>query len=125
MLHCSEDILYLLNKDKDGIKQTEFGRAGRGLSEITKQKIEELELPGIDFEESFKRYYPKGDFASYTIGYAKTDDKGTINGEMGIEKYYNELLSGEDGYLKYQKDLSQFYSYLKFHLKHHLWTFFQ
>ena len=100
-----EDILYLLNKDKDGIKQTEFGRAGRGLSEITKQKIEELELPGIDFEESFKRYYPKGDFASYTIGYAKTDDKGTINGEMGIEKYYNELLSGEDGYLKYQKDL--------------------
>ena len=35
-----EDILYLLNKDKDGIKQTEFGKAGRGLSEITKKKIE-------------------------------------------------------------------------------------
>lgn len=100
-----EDILYLLNKDKDGIKQTEFGKAGRGLSEITKKKIDELELPGIDFEESFKRYYPKGDFASYTIGYAKNQDDGTIKGEMGIEKYYNELLSGEDGYIKYQKDL--------------------
>ncbi len=100
-----EDILYRLNKDKDGLKQTEFGIAGRGLNEITKKKIEDLNLPGIDFEESYTRYYPKGDFASYTIGYAKVDDKGNINGEMGIEKYYNDLLSGEDGYEKYQKDL--------------------
>ncbi len=100
-----EDILYRLNKDKDGLKQTEFGKAGKGLSEITKQKIDDLNLPGIGFTESFKRYYPKGDFASYTIGYAKTDDDGNINGEMGIEKYYNDLLSGEDGFEKYQKDL--------------------
>lgn len=100
-----EDILYRLNKDKDGLTQTEFGKAGRGLSEITKKKIDELELPGIGFEESFKRYYPKGDFASYTIGYAKTDDEGTIKGEMGIEKYYNDLLAGVDGEETYQKDL--------------------
>lgn len=100
-----EDILYRLNKYKDGLKQTEFGKAGKGLSEITKQQIEDLNLPGLDFEESYKRYYPKGDFASYTLGYAKTDDNGNINGEMGIEKYYNNLLSGEDGYRKYQKDL--------------------
>lgn len=100
-----EDILYRLNKDKDGLKQTEFGVAGKGLSEITKQQIEELELPGIGFEESYRRYYPKGDFASYTLGYAKTDENGKIVGEMGIEKYYDDLLSGEDGYRKYQKDL--------------------
>lgn len=100
-----EDILYRLNKDAEGLKQTEFGTAGKGLTEITKKKIDNLNLPGLDFEESFKRYYPKGDFASYTIGYAKTDDTGKISGEMGIEKYYDELLSGEDGYRKYQKDL--------------------
>lgn len=100
-----EDILYRLNKDKDGLTQTEFGKAGRGLSEITKKKIDDLELPGIAFEESFKRYYPKGDFASYTIGYAKEDDSGTIKGEMGIEKYYDDLLAGEDGEEQYQKDL--------------------
>jgi penicillin-binding protein 2B len=28
-----------------------------------------------------------------------------ITGEMGIEKYFNDYLSGKDGYLKYQKDL--------------------
>ena len=26
-----------------------------------------------------------------------------ITGEMGIEKYFNDYLSGKDGYLKYQK----------------------
>ena len=102
-----EDILYLLNKDKDGIKQTEFGTAGRGLNELTKKKIEDLNLPGIDFIETSKRYYPKGNFASYVIGYAKTenDENCTITGEMGIEKQYNKILKGVDGYISYQKDL--------------------
>ena len=29
----------------------------------------------------------------------------TISGEMGIEKYYDKILKGEDGYVTYQKDL--------------------
>ena len=106
-----EEILKYLNKE--GIYQTEFGTIGKGLTEITKEKIEELNLPGIDFVESFKRYYPKGDFASYVLGYAKeevtTNEDGseetTMTGEMGIEKYYDSTLKGEDGYTTYQKDL--------------------
>lgn len=101
-----EDILYRLNKDKDGLKQTYFGVAGNNLNQITKKKIDDLELPGIGFEESFIRYYPKGDFASYVVGYAKkSDDDETIKGELGIEKEYNTILKGEDGYVTYQKDL--------------------
>lgn len=99
-----EEILSYLNKENK--YQTEFGKAGRGLSEIEKKKIDELDLPGIDFIESYKRYYPKGDFASYTLGYAKQMEDGTLQGEMGIEKHYNDLLSGEDGFIKYQKDLN-------------------
>lgn len=106
-----EEILKYLNKE--GVYQTEFGTAGKGLTELTKEAIEELDLPGIDFVESFKRYYPKGDFASYVLGYAKeettTNEDGeeetTITGEMGIEKYYDSTLKGEDGYTTYQKDL--------------------
>ena len=103
-----EDILRYLNKEN--VYQTEFGTKGKNLTELTKQKIDLLNLPGIDFIESYKRYYPKGDFASYTIGYAKTniDDETQdeeIVGEMGIEKQYNSLLKGEDGYKTYQKDL--------------------
>ena len=98
-----ETILNYLKKEN--VYQTEFGKAGKGLSELQKNKIDALNLPGIDFIENYKRYYPKGDFASYILGYAKTNDDGTIKGEMGIEKYYDDLLSGEDGYIKYQKDL--------------------
>lgn len=101
-----EELLTKLNKE--GVYQTEFGNKGRGLSELTKNKIEELNLPGIDFIEGYKRYYPKGQFLSYTLGYAKNneqEDDDTITGEMGIEKYYDKILKGKDGSVTYQKDL--------------------
>ena len=87
-----EEILGYL--EKENVYQTEFGTKGKGLSELQKKQIDDLNLPGLDFIESFKRYYPKGNFASYTIGYTKSasDEDSTINGEMGIEKEYNEIL---------------------------------
>ena len=99
-----DEVLERLNKEN--VYQVEFGTKGKGLNELTKKQIEDLNLPGLDFIESFKRYYPKGNFASYTIGYTKTDEeKNTTTGEMGIEKQYNEILKGEAGYITYQKDL--------------------
>ncbi|MBQ6404467.1 MAG: penicillin-binding protein [Bacilli bacterium] len=99
-----EEVLHFLNKE--GLYQTEFGSKGRGLTELVKTQIDALNLPGLDFIESFKRYYPKGNFASYTIGYTKnSEEDSTMKGEMGIEKQYNEILKGEDGYTTYQKDL--------------------
>jgi len=100
-----DEILKYLNKEN--VYQTEFGSKGKGLNELTKKKIEDLNLPGLDFIESFKRYYPKGQFASYTLGYAKStnDEDATIKGEMGIEKQFDTFLKGEDGYTSYQKDL--------------------
>lgn len=106
-----EECLRYLNKEN--VYQTEFGSKGRGLSELTKNKIQKLELPGIDFIESYKRYYPKGEFLSYAIGYAKnneanSDDSSNITGEMGIEKYYDKILKGKNGSITYQKDLRGF-----------------
>ena len=97
-----EEILALLNKE--GVYQTEFGKAGKSINEIQKDKILALGLPGIDFIETQTRYYPNGNFLSYAIGYAKTDSSGEITGEMGIEKQYDDILSGTDGYVTYQKD---------------------
>ena len=100
-----DEVLKYLNKE--GVYQTEFGSHGKGLSELDKKKIEDLNLPGLDFIESYKRYYPKGQFLSYTLGYAKasSDDEDDISGEMGVEKYYDKILKGKDGYVTYQKDL--------------------
>lgn len=89
---------------KENVYQTEFGPKGKGLNEITKDKIVAASLPGIDFIETTKRYYPYGDFASYLVGYAKTDEEGNTVGELGIEKKFNDKLEGVDGYTIYQKD---------------------
>ena len=95
-----EKILELLNKD---LYQVELRPGGYRISEVTKAKIEKLELPGIDFiSNSKKRYYSKSTFASYIVGYAKEND-GVLQGELGVEGYYDDLLSGTNGYTKYLK----------------------
>lgn len=96
-----ETILGLLNRKA---YQVELGPGGRGITELKKEEIEELNLPGIDFIEDQKRYYPNGDFASYILGYAKKQDNGTILGELGIESKYESILKGTDGSTKYQQD---------------------
>lgn len=96
-----EYILGLLNTK--GAYQVELGPGGRDISEKLKLDIEALELPGIDFISGTKRYYPYGDFASYIIGYTRKYD-GTIVGELGVESYYNNELTGKDGYTTYQRD---------------------
>jgi penicillin-binding protein 2B len=104
LINMSKDsILALLNKSN--LYQVELGPGGKGISEITKDNIEKLQLPGIDFIQTSKRYYPNNDFLSYTLGYAQKYDNKIV-GEMGIEKYFNDYLKGKDGYLEYQKDLN-------------------
>ena len=99
-----ERILKILNQK--GLYQVEFGNAGRGLTQLQKEQIEKLKLPGIGFVNTNKRYYPNLDFASYTLGYVTTNDDGEMNGEMGIESYYNKELTGTNGSLEYQVDAS-------------------
>ena len=99
-----KDILDILNQ-KDRY-QVEFGLAGKGLTELEKESIEKLNLSGIGFIEDEKRYYPNGDFSSYTIGFASNDEDGKIKGEFGLESLLNDVLSGTDGYTSYQKDLN-------------------
>ncbi len=97
-----ETILKYLNKEN--VYQTEFGPKGKGLNEITKDRIKATKLPGLDFIETTKRYYPCGDFASYLIGYAKEDTDEIVKGELGIEKKFDDELTGINGYTIYQKD---------------------
>ena len=107
-----DTLLDLLNQD---VYQVELGPGGRGITEILKKQIEDLNLPGIDFIESYKRYYPNGDFASYIVGYAKkneveivvddeTKTETIMQGELGIEVKFDEILKGVNGYISYQQD---------------------
>ena len=95
---------YILKRLNTDAYQVEFGAKGKGITELTKQQIDALDLPGIDFVKGEKRDYPYGDFASYIIGYARSDDNDEISGEMGVEAKYNSELKGKNGEITYQKD---------------------
>ena len=98
------DYDYILKRLNSKSKQVEFGTIGRNITELKKLAIEDLHLPGIEFVETTTRFYPNGSFASYVIGYAKANDDGVIEGKLGIESNYNDILKGVDGYYKYQQD---------------------
>lgn len=98
------DYDYILKRLNSKSKQVEFGNIGRNISELKKLAIMELKLPGIEFVETTTRFYPNGNFASYVVGYAKSNDEGVIEGKLGVESKYNDILKGTDGYYEYQQD---------------------
>lgn len=101
LINMSEErIMSLLSQD---LYQVELGPGGRGITELKKEAIEALHLPGIDFIQTTKRFYPNGSFASYIVGYAKKYDEEMV-GELGIEAQYNSELNGKDGYIEQQQD---------------------
>lgn len=106
--YINMDVKLLENILRKDAYQVELGPGSRNLTQLQMEEIKNLNLPGIDFVESTKRYYPNGDFASYSVGYTinKEDDNKNVwkVGQLGIEEYYNELLTGKSGYVRYEKD---------------------
>lgn len=88
--------------------QVEFGKAGKDITHDTKTKIEALKLPGITFIRDSKRFYPNGTFASHLVGYTDSvkqkDNTFKYEGIMGVEKSYNDALTGKDGKIQYESD---------------------
>lgn len=94
---------FLERLNTEGVYQVEFSNYGK-INSLVKKQLEALDLPGIEFVEGTKRFYPNSTLAPYIIGYARSNDNNEIVGEMGIEAYYDEELQGKDGYTIYQKD---------------------
>lgn len=95
--------------NQDKVFQVEFGQAGNQISEEVKNQIEELKLPGINFNRELVRFYPNGEFASYVLGFTELRQNENTNrqemvGAYGIENIYEEYLKGTPGYVKYQRD---------------------
>ncbi|UQS86432.1 penicillin-binding protein [Nicoliella spurrieriana] len=103
-------VLKDLNPSNKNTFQVEFGSAGQNISLTTKQKIDDQHLRGINFIQQQSRLYPNGIFASHLIGIAspftdnKTDSTSLV-GQMGIEKAFNNYLTGTDGIKKVQNDV--------------------
>ena len=72
-----------------------------GVDSETAERIYRQSLPGVYLAESVARYYPNGNLATQLLGFTSIDNVG----QTGVEAYYNELLTGTDGYSYVQSDL--------------------
>lgn len=111
----AEELSKYIDMDKDAIfkilstpnvYQVEFGSYGKDISIEIKKKIEELNLPGIIFETTTKRYYPNGTLLGNFLGFAQSsgDNSDLIVGRLGIEKVFDYYLRGKSGRVVYARD---------------------
>jgi cell division protein FtsI (penicillin-binding protein 3) len=78
----------------------EFVYLKRQLPPDLVKKIEKLEIPGLNFQKEFKRYYPEADSTAQLLGFTNIDDQGI----EGLELAYQDWLMGIPGKKSVVKD---------------------
>lgn len=68
-----------------------------------KEKIEELGIDGIGFEEESARYYPEDSLMAHVLGFV-AGDENTTRGYFGIEGSLDEELKGKPGKIIEERD---------------------
>lgn len=97
---------------QEGLSQTLFGPKGSNISYATMKAltkaIADSKIEGVGFTTSPSRMYPNGVFASEFIGSTRLHENDDLTksliGSTGMELYLNQILSGTDGTVTYQKD---------------------
>jgi cell division protein FtsI (penicillin-binding protein 3) len=57
----------------------------RGLTPDRRDAVMPLGLPGLTFEDGYKRFYPGGRIVAHAVGQVDTDDHGVSGLELGLE----------------------------------------
>ncbi|NRQ43223.1 peptidoglycan glycosyltransferase FtsI [Rheinheimera sp. YQF-2] len=102
--HALADILQmtpaqLLQKVGDN-PQRRFIYLQRQVNPAVVDYVKKLNVPGIYFRQESRRYYPAAEVTAQLIGFTNVDDSGV----EGIEKRYNDLLTGSAGRKVFRKD---------------------
>ena len=94
------DALDILGLDRDDVNKKlrkninkKFIYIKRHIRTEISEKIKELKVEGLYFKKENKRYYTEGEVIFPLIGQTTIDDIGV----SGLEKSYNEILSGKNG----------------------------
>lgn len=80
---------------------TTFVYVKRRVDDEDAQTLADKNIAGIEFEPAIKRVYPYGTLASQVLGVVDIDNKGLT----GLEKYYDEVLTGTNGSLVRERAL--------------------
>lgn len=94
----AKDILNKLSKDLYWVRLKE------DLSLEEKKRIEKLQISGIGFEQTSRRFYPEGSSSAHLLGFVGSDTKGEDLGSFGLEGFYEGELKGVSGQLKFERD---------------------
>jgi cell division protein FtsI (penicillin-binding protein 3) len=77
-----------------------FTYVARRVDDAVAEAVEGLDLPGISFLEEPKRFTPSGDLGRSVLGEVGVDNDGLF----GLERQYDDVLTGEPGELIIEKD---------------------
>jgi cell division protein FtsI (penicillin-binding protein 3) len=78
----------------------EFLYLKRHVSPEQAQEVLAIELPGVNVQREYRRYYPAGEVAGHLVGFTDIDDEG----QEGLELAFNHWLAGESGAKRVLKD---------------------
>ncbi len=78
----------------------EFLYLKRHLNPSEAQRVMALELPGINVQREYRRYYPASEVTGHLVGFTNIDDEG----QEGLELAMNHWLEGEPGAKRVLKD---------------------
>ncbi|MCB1626832.1 MAG: penicillin-binding protein 2 [Xanthomonadales bacterium] len=74
-------------------REREFVYLERHMSPQKAQRVLDLELPGVNSQREFKRYYPAGEVFGHVLGFTNIDDRG----QEGLELAFDHWLAGTPG----------------------------
>src|SRR3989344_6762858 len=76
----------------------------KNISIEQKKQIENLNLPGIGFQQGSTRFYPEGSSSAHLLGFLGSDARGASKGYFGLEGYFDGELKGMSGLVRHEKD---------------------
>lgn len=68
------------------------------------ETLEDESIAGLYFDREPARLYPERELLSHITGFVGRTEKGEPIGRYGVEAFFNERLSGTNGYVKTEKD---------------------
>ncbi len=72
----------------------------RGLPPEVSDHVLALEIPGVNVQREYRRYYPAAEVTGHLLGFTNIDDRG----QEGLELAYDHWLAGEAGAKRVLKD---------------------
>lgn len=99
-------LVEVLNVDREVVEDAvdqdaTFVYIKRQVDNEDAQILEEKNIKGVELEPAIKRVYPNGNLASQVLGIVNVDNVGV----SGLEKYYDEVLTGVNGSLVRERGL--------------------